>query len=119
MCSDKLKELLNAAEQYLATEKKFIKNPDRLKDVVEASQKANELFQDAEIEILHDPLQLGSLILQIVDYQLDVSAEREIKSFNEIVCKSNNFAFFPKGDEKVELTIVFNDVYSVVISEGK
>jgi hypothetical protein len=108
--------LLDVAEQYLKAEKKFTENPDRMKVVVEAFYKGNELFADAEIEILPDPLQLGSLILQIVDYQLDVSAEREIKSFNEIVSKANNFAFFPKGDEKVELAIIFHDVYTV---EGK
>ena len=111
--NDKFKSLLDAVQQYLNADKNFIENADRMKDVMESFYKGNELFPDAEIEIRHDELQLGALIIQIVDYQLDVSAEREIKTFNEIVSKANNFAFFPKGNDQVELTIMFHDVYSV------
>ena len=111
--NDKFKSLLNTVEQYLNAEKSFIENADRMNDVMESFYKANELFPNAEIEIRQDALQLGGLVLQITDYQLDVSAEREIKTFQEIVGKANNFAFFPKGNDQVELTIIFYDVYSV------
>ena len=113
MYNDKFKELLNTVEQYLNADKKFIENHDRMRDVMESFYKGNELFKDATIEIYNDPLQLGSLIIQITDYQLDVSAQREIKCFNEIVSKADNFAFFPKGNDQVELTIMFNGVYSL------
>ena len=114
MYNDDFKKMLDDVEQYLAIDKKFVENSDRMQDVMTACKLACELFHDAEISILQDPLQLGALILQIVDYQLDVSATRRIKTFNEIVSKSDNFAFFPSEDEKVELTIMFNGVYSVV-----
>lgn len=111
----KFVEGLNA---HLEREKIFMKNPSRLADVKRATEIANELFADANISIVDDGLQLGSIAIRIEGYDVVVRGAREIKLFTELVSKADNFEIYPVGDEKMKFAIMFNDAL-IRIQQGK
>jgi hypothetical protein len=96
--------------EYLDTKKVFIQDPVRFADVERATEIANELFSDMEITIEDDALQMGALILCINGFDITVRGEREIKLFQELISKADNFEIYPVGDEKVKFAILFSKV---------
>ena len=102
-------DLMVAIEKYLATEKVFIKNPERFADVQRATEIATQLFSEAEIAIDDDPLQMGALIVRIDGFDVTVRGETEIKLFSELISKANNFEIYAVGDERVRFALLFNN----------
>ena len=105
MNEDAFMQFADALTQYLETQKVFIPNTKRLRDVNEAMEMAKRLFPDAKITIKDDSLQMGSLILCIEDFDLTV---RETKLFDGLVGKASNFEIYSVGDENVKIAILFN-----------
>ena len=98
-------QIIHATEQYLNAQKVFIQNPQRIEEIRNATEIAVELFPDAVISIVEDPLQMGALILQIEDEQLLVV--REITRFFEMLQYADNFDIFCKGN-KISISVLFN-----------
>lgn len=103
-------DLMDEFQKYLEREKVFIQNPVRYAEVKHATEIAKELFQDYDIAIKDDPIQMGALILCIEGFDIVVQGEREIKLFTELISKANNFEIYPIGDERIKFSIVFADV---------
>ena len=104
MTDEEFMELARATEKYLSKGKVFVQNPARMYDVIYAREIAKHLFPEAKINIKHDPLQTGALILEIEDFDLTV---RETELFNDIVGKADNFEIYAIGDDKVKIAILF------------
>lgn len=97
---------MEVLKQYLATEKVFIANPERMLDVNRATEMAEYLFPEATITIEDDPLQTGAIILCIEDFDLTV---RETKRFNKVIGRADNFEIYPTDNGNVKLAIVFQN----------
>lgn len=104
--------------EYLESEKAFIKNPARLKDIQRASEIANELFADSTVAIVDDKLQLGSLVIRIDGYDITIRGTGEIELFRELIAKADNFEIYPMGDEKLRFAIMFNGAL-IKLPQGK
>ena len=109
MTDKEFMDFIESLNQYLATEKTFIKNYERFDDVKRATEIANELFSDASISVVDDALQLGSLVIRIEGYDIVVRGEREIELFTELISKADNFEIYPIGDEKMMFAVMFNN----------
>ena len=96
-------------EQYLAEEKVFVKNPARMQEFQHATEIANALFQDAQISIEDDPIQMGALILRIDCFDITVRGTSEINLFSELISKADNFEIYATGDERIHIAILFNN----------
>lgn len=97
--------LANALGEYLEKPKVFVKNPQRIAEVEQAITIAEQLFPTAKITIKDDPLQMGALILCVEDFDISIG---EIELFCAMVDKANNFSIYPKGNEAIQFSIVFN-----------
>lgn len=100
------KKFADCMGEYLRETKYFIRNPSRIADVERAMEKANELFPDSKVVIKDDPLQTGSLILYVEDFDIVV---RETKDFTELVAKADGFEIYPIKGEKIAMSIMFNN----------
>lgn len=103
--------LLAKIGEYLHTEKQFVDNPFRQREVQNAIHKANELFPDAKIELRSDPLQLGALILHMEMFDINVSGETEINLFKDIIADADNFEIYSMGEDLICLAAVFQNAF--------
>ena len=103
-------QLMDGLEAYLAVPKTFVPNPKRIADVKAATEIAKQLFPEAKISVINDPLQIGASILHIEDYSIS-AVDTEIPLFSEMISKATNFDFYVKGNEIGVLSIVFNDAF--------
>ena len=110
--------LMGDLKKYLDAKKVFIKNPARFADVQHATEIAKQLFKGMEISIKDDPLQMGALILCINGFDITVRGEREIKLFQELINKADNFEIYPVGNESIKFAILFSNVL-VRLPQGK
>lgn len=101
------KDFMQLMEEYLATQKVFIQNPERIADVRRATEIAVKLFPDAIISINEDPIQMGAMILRIEDFDVTIRGAMEIDLFQSLISKADNFEIYPIGDEKVRFAMVF------------
>lgn len=111
--------LMGDLKEYIKAQKVFIQDPARFAEVQHATEIAKELFNDMEVTIEDDPLQMGALILCINGFDITVRGEREIKLFSELISKANNFEIYPVGNESVKFAILFNHVLIRLPSSGK
>lgn len=102
--------ILNRLGQYLATEKNFVVNPVREPDFKHAVALANELFPNANVYIKDDPLQMGAMILRMEAFDINISTEREIILFTELINLADNFEVYAIENGNIRLAIVFQDV---------
>ena len=109
--------LMGELEQYLAQDKVFIKNPIRMQEFQRAREIASELFQDSQISIEDDPLQMGALILRIDGLDITIRGKREIALFCELISNADNFEIYAVEDS-VRFAILFNNVL-VRMPQGK
>lgn len=109
MNNAEFESLMGALKKHLKEDKVFIKNPARLADIERATEIAREIFKEMKVFIKDDPIQMGALILCIEGMDIVVRGEREIKLFQELVSKANNFEIYPVGDENVRFSILFNN----------
>ena len=103
--------LLNKINEYLATKKTFIENPFRITEIKKAATTAHELFPDAKICINEDPLQTGSLYLHIELTDINISDEREINFFAELITASNNFEIYAHNDGYIVFALLFQNAF--------
>lgn len=102
--------LLNKLHEYLATEKTFVENSIRTMEIKNAAEVAHELFPEAKIYIKDDPLQMGAMILRIEAFDINISTEREMNLFSELINLADNFEVYAIEDGNIRLAIVFQDV---------
>lgn len=106
MTDEEFMKLSESFEQYLATEKVFLKNKNRVADVEQAREIAKRIFPDSKIYTKPDPLIMGGTVLCIEDFYLPV---REIKLFQMLIHKADNFDISVEGDEDVRIALLFNN----------
>jgi len=112
-------DLMGELKEYLDAQKVFIQDPIRFAEVERATEIAREIFKDTDIKIEDDPLRMGALILCINGFDITVRGPREIKLFQELIDKADNFEIYPVGDERVKFAILFNRVLRRLPSKGK
>ena len=78
---------------------------------MEAFNKAKEICPDAHIYVTDDPLQTGSLFLDVEDMDIVV---RETNDFTELIKNANNFEIYPIDEEKLKLSVCFDNVFRKV-----
>lgn len=101
--------LMNDLKKHLEEKKVFIKNPERFAEVEHATEIANELFNEMEISIKDDPLQMGAITLCIKGFDIIVRGKREIELFQELISNADNFEIYSNGNEGVTFSILFNN----------
>lgn len=106
--NNELIPFMSALDAYLEMPKAFMQNPERIKDVVAATETTKALFPDATIYIKNDPLQLGALILCIEDYDITVRGVTEMEAFNSITANASNFEIYSKGNDRVQMSVLFD-----------
>lgn len=111
-------DLLLQLDDYLSREKVFIKNPARVNDVKRAMEIATELFHDSKVYISDDPIQMGALIIRIEGFDVTIRGQREIKLFQELIDKADNFEIYPIGEEEVKFSILFEHAL-IRLPQGK
>lgn len=111
--------LARELKEYFDAQKVFIQDPIRFAEVERATEIAREIFNDMKVAIEDDPLQMGALILCITGFDITVRGTREIKLFQELIDKADNFEIYPVGDEKVKFAILFNHVLARIPTQGK
>ena len=111
--------LTGGLKNYLDSQKVLIQDPVRLADVEHATEIARELFKDMTVTVEDDPLQMGALILCIKGFDIIVKGEREIKLFQALINKADNFEIYPVGDEKMQFAILFSRVLVRIPTQGK
>ena len=102
--------ILNQLSQYLAMEKNFVVNPMRKTEFERAIALACELFPDAKVYIQNDPLEMGAMILRIEAFDINISGEREIKTFSELIALADNFEVYAIEDGDIRFAAVFQNV---------
>ena len=98
---------LDQIGKYLESDKTFVENPFRVTEIKRAAEIVAELFPEAQKEFQDDPLQMGAMILHIEDFDLDVSGEREINLFSELIKIADNWEIYPRDNGNVCLSAVF------------
>lgn len=108
-------EFSESLKEYLNAEKNYIPNITRLRDVSAAIDTAKEIYPEHEIALTKDPLQMGTLFLDIKGIDISAVGEREIELFQNLISKADNFEVVPvKGDE-VRLSICFAGAFKVTL----
>lgn len=102
--------ILNQLSQYLAMEKNFIVNPIRETEFKKAIKLACELFPDAKVYIQNDALEMGAMILRVESFDINISDEREIKLFSELISIADNFEVYAIEDNNIRFAAVFQNV---------
>lgn len=108
-------EFTDTLQEYLQAEKTYIPNIARLRDVSNAIEVAREMYTEHEIALAKDPLQMGSLFLEITGPDISAIGEREINLFNALVCQADNFEIVPYKDEEVRLNICFAGAFEITL----
>lgn len=111
-------DLMGELKEYLESQKVFIQDPVRFAEVERATEIAREIFKDTEITVENDPLQMGALILCVNGFDITVRGTREIKLFQELIDKADNFEIYPIGEEKVKFAILFGRILRRLPSKG-
>lgn len=102
--------LLDKLRKYLAANKTFVNNPFRETELKNAIDMAYKLFPGAEIALKDDPLQTGAMILTIEDFDINLSGEREIKLFSDIINLADNFEIYALDNKNIRFAAVFQNV---------
>ena len=110
MTDEQFMQLMKELGEYIDTKKVFIKNPARFNDVYQAAEIAKQLFQDYDISIEDDPLQMGALCLCINGFDITIKGRDAVQLFQKLIAKADNFEIYPVGNERVKFAIMFNGV---------
>ena len=108
-------EFSGSLKEYLNTEKNYIPNIARLRNVSDAIDTAREIYPEHEIALVKDPLQMGALFLEITGTDISAVGEREIELFNKLTSNADNFEITPVKDEEVRLSICFAGAFEVTL----
>jgi hypothetical protein len=105
---------MRGIKEYITAEKTFAENHARIKEVEHAANVAKELFDDAEVYIKQDPLQLGALIVCIESHDIVLRGLKGINLFHEIISKASNLEVYAMDDGNIRCSILFNDAFILV-----
>ena len=108
-------EFSSSLKEYLDAEKNYIPNIARLREVSDAIDTAREIYPEHEIALVKDPLQMGTLFLDITGADISAIGEREIELFQKIVSKADNFETVPLKEDMVRLSVCFTDAFIVTL----
>ena len=100
-------------KEYLDSEKHITINENRKSELVQALSAAHRIFPDATISIKGDPLQLGSVIISIKDFDIDIPGGG-IPAYSEMTAAADNFTIYPTSNHMLKLDIMFNDVLNII-----
>ena len=104
-------EILAKLKKHLESEKVFIQNPFRAREMVRAVEIMHELFPEDEVEIKDDPLQTGAMIISVEMPYMVIRGERELALFNELTGLINNFEVTSEmKKESVQFSVVIQEV---------
>ena len=104
----RLEKFFEHLDEYLKRNKIFITSPKRYHQFMLAFETAKKMFPDAKVYVTDDPLQTGSLFLDVEDLSLTV---RETEEFAELIEHADNFEVFPIGETEIKLSICFDKVF--------
>ena len=104
-------EILTKLREYIESEKVFIKNPIRVREMNRALEIINELFPDSQKEIKDDPLQMGAVILTVDGGDIVIRGERELALFSEVTSLIDNFEIYPTSRDNIHFAAVMQEVY--------
>lgn len=111
MTNTEFHEILAKLREYLESEKVFIKNPMRVREMNRALEIINELFPDSQKAIKDDPLQMGAVILTVDGGDIIIRGERELSLFAELTSLIDNFEIYPTSRENIHFAAVMQEVY--------
>lgn len=109
------KHIAKAIKEYLEADKISTINKARFAELQELAIIAQNLFPNMNIRFEDDPLQLGRIIMRIEGYDISVYEESGMRAFAELICTADNFEISAKGDEKVEIAIMYGGYMDVTI----
>lgn len=101
--------ILNKLGEYLSKEKRFVNNPMRQREINDAFTKARQLFPNATISFIGDPIEMGAIILDIKADDLTLHGETEMKIFSDIIAHADNFEIYALADRRICFAAVFQD----------
>ena len=104
-------DFLSRINPYLKTNKQFIINPPRYKQLVTAVRMAQILFPDAKIELHDDPLQTGAQSIHIETYDITFNSIGKTEIFAELLLLSDVWEIYPRPDGDLDFNLTFNKVY--------
>lgn len=113
MTDAEFQSYLNKMAEHLSTNKQFVENPVRAREIANAFVLAKSLFPDAKIELKDDPLKMGAVIMRIEDYDIDVCGEASIRRFSAMLNKANDVEIYATEDGNARISILFNNVFVV------
>ncbi len=111
MNEEEFMTMVEVLADYLAEQKVFVQNPQRMAEVNTAMEIACRLFPDSTITIEDDPLQMGGVILCIEDFDIAV---RETEAFVQLISNANNFEIYTTGKESVKIAILFAGALTLI-----
>lgn len=119
MTNTEFHEILAQLRDYLESEKVFIQNPMRVREMNRALEIINELFPDAQKGIKDDPLQMGAVILTVDAGDIVVRGERELSLFAELTDLVDNFEIYPTSRDSIHFAAVMQQVYLNIAKGNK
>lgn len=109
--------ILAGLKEYLASEKVFIENPIRAREMARAMEILTELFPNDPKHVKDDPLQMGAAILCVDGIDMVIRGERELALFSELCSLVDNFEIYPTSKESIHFAAVMQQVY-INIAKG-
>lgn len=104
-------EILDKLKQHLKTEKVFVQNPFRAREMLRAIEIMHGLFPEDEVQVKDDPLQTGAIIISVEMPYMVIRGERELALFNELTNLINNFEVTSEmKKESVRFSVVIQEV---------
>ena len=118
MNDEQMDQLLTQLRKYLESEKVFIQNPFRAKEMERVVTIAHTLFPNGKIEIPNDPLQMGAGIVRITDMDMVLRGETKIKLFSELISLVDNVEVYATEENNICIAVVLQNVL-IKIHQGK
>lgn len=119
MNDEQFYEILTKLREHLETEKVFIQNPFRAREMIRAVEIVHELFPEDTVEIKPDPLQTGAMIISVEMPYMVIRGERELALFNELTTLINNFEVTSEmHKESVRFAVLIQEVNVQINNEN-
>ena len=111
MTDNEFHSILARLREYLASEKVFIQNPTRVREMERAIEIIEELFPNNFKAIKDDPLQMGAVIFHVEGGDMVIRGERELSLFAELAQLLDNFEIYPTSRDSIRFAAVMQEVY--------
>ena len=117
MFNSEFHSILDGLRKYLESEKVFIENPIRAREMARAMEIMTELFPNNPKRVEDDPLQMGAAILCVDGGDIVIRGERELALFAELCSLVDNFEIYPTSRDSIHFAAVMQQVY-INIAKG-